>query len=114
MLSIEERYELFQNTLEECGIDILKESDDIIEYQLFEEFAVDAISFLHENMLDTLLCEGLIDDDIYEKCKNLRKLYLSMQPDLLLLNADGVKASAEWKKLMQLSDEIRQQLFEGT
>lgn len=111
MLSIEERYGLFKNTLEECGTDILSENDDIIEYKLFEEFAVDAVSFLHENMLDALLNEGMIDDDIYEKCKELRKLYLSMQSNSSLLNVSGIRASAEWKILMQLSDEIRQQLY---
>ena len=111
MLSIEGRYDLFKNTLAECGSNILLESDDIIEYKLFEGFAVDAVSFLHENMLDALLSEGLIDDDIYEKCKKLRRLYLSMQSDSSLRNASHVKESSEWKKLMQLSDEIRQQLY---
>lgn len=36
MLSIEERYELFLNTIEECGTDILSESEEVIEYKLFE------------------------------------------------------------------------------
>lgn len=110
MLSIEERYDLFKNTLEECGSNILLERDDMIEYKLFEEFAVDAVSFLHENMLDALLNDGLIDDDIYEKCKKLRESYLSMQLDSSLRTASSVKESSEWKKFMQLSDDIRQRL----
>lgn len=111
MLSIEEHYELLKNTIEECGSDILLESEETIEYKLFEEFAVDAISFLHENMLDALLDEGMIDDEIYEKCKELRRFYLSMQSNSLLLNAKEVKTSTEWRKLMQLSDEIIQKLY---
>lgn len=111
MLSIEKRYEFFKNTLEECGTNILLESEEIIEYKLFEAFAVDAVSFLHENMLEAFLDEGMIDDVIYEKCKKLRKLYLSMQSNSLLLNAREVKTSIEWKKLMQLSDEIMQKLY---
>lgn len=111
MLSIEQRYELFKNTLAECGTDILAESEDIIAYKLFEEFAVDAVSFLHEDMLDALLGEGLIDNDISEKCKKLRKLYLSMQSNPSLRNVSGVKASSEWKEVMRLSDEIRRQLY---
>lgn len=111
MLSIEERYDLFKNTIAECGTNILLESEDNIEYKLFEEFAVDAVSFLHENMLEALLSEGLIDDNIYEKCKKLRELYLSMQADSSLQNASSVKESSEWKKLMQLSDEIGRQLY---
>lgn len=108
---MEKRYELFKNTLEECGTEILLESEEIIEYKLFEEFAVDAVSFLHENMLDALLDEGMIDDEIYEKCKELRNFYLSMPSNSLLLNAREVKTSVEWKRLMQLSDEIRQKLY---
>lgn len=111
MLSIEERYDLFKNTLAECGSAILLEREDIIEYKLFEEFAVDVVSFLHENTLDIFLDEGMIDDDIYIKCKNLRKLYLSMQSDSSLQNISHVKESSEWKKLMKLSDEIMQQLY---
>lgn len=111
MLSIEERYELFKNTLEECGTDILLEREEVIEYKLFEEFAVDAVSFLHENMLDVLLDEGMIDDEIYDKCKELRNLYLSMKTNSLLLNAREVKTSIEWKQIMHLSDEIRQKLY---
>lgn len=111
MLSIEKRYELFKNALEECGTDILLEGEEVIEYKLFEEFAVDAISFLHEEMLDALLDEGMIDDEIYKKCKELRNFYLSMQSNSLLLNAREVKTSVEWKKIMQLSDEIRHKLY---
>lgn len=111
MLSIEQRYDLFKSTLEECGTDILLESEGVIEHKLFEEFAVDAVSFLHENMLDVLLEEGAIDDEIYEKCKELRSLYLSMQTNSLILNAREVKASIEWKQIMHLSDEIRQKLY---
>ena len=44
------------------------------EDKLFEEFAVDAVIFLHETMLDALLDEGMIDDEIYQKCKELRNL----------------------------------------
>lgn len=111
MFSMENRYELFKNTLEECGTEILLESEDIIEYKLFEEFSVDAVSFLHENMLNALLDEGMIDDEIYKKCKELRSFYLSMQSNSLLLSAKEVKTSEEWKKLMQLSDEVRNKLY---
>lgn len=110
MLSIEERYELFKNTIEECGTDILLESEDTIEYNLFEEFAVDAVSFLHENMLDALLEEGMIDDEIYEKCKELRNYHLCMQTSSLLKSGKEVKRSAEWMELMGLSDEIRKKI----
>lgn len=111
MLSIEERYELFKNTLDECGTNILSESEAVIEYKLFEEFAIDAVSFLHENMLNILLDEEMIDQEIYEQCKELRNFYLSMKTNSLLFNAKEVKKSKEWQRIMHLSDEIRQKLY---
>lgn len=64
MISLEERYENFKKTIQECGSYLLTESDDTIKYNLFEEFSIDVISFLHEDTLNLFLNEGMIDDDI--------------------------------------------------
>ena len=67
IISLEERYENFKKTIQECGSYLLTESDDTIKHNLFEEFSIDAISFLHEDTLNLLLDEGMINDDILEK-----------------------------------------------
>lgn len=67
MISLEERYENFKKTIQECGSYLLTESDDTIKHNLFEEFSVDVISFLHEDTLNLFLDEGMIDDDILKK-----------------------------------------------
>lgn len=67
MISLEERYENFRKTIQECGSYLLTESDDTIKHNLFEEFSIDVISFLHEDTLNLFLDEGMIDDDILKK-----------------------------------------------
>lgn len=67
MISLEERYQNFKKTIQECGSYLLTESDDTIKHNLFEEFSIDVISFLHEDTLNLFLDEGMIDDDILEK-----------------------------------------------
>lgn len=67
MISLEERYQNFKKTIQECGSYLLTESDDTIKHNLFEEFSIDVISFLHEDTLNLFLDQGMIDDDILEK-----------------------------------------------
>lgn len=43
MVSLEEKYENFKKTIQECGSYLLTESDDTIKHNLFEEFSIDAI-----------------------------------------------------------------------
>ena len=61
MVSLEEKYENFKKTIQECGSYLLTESDDTIKHNLFEEFSIDAISFLHEDTLNLLLIKTSIN-----------------------------------------------------
>lgn len=45
IISLAKRYENFKKTIQECGSYLLSENDDVIKYNLFEEFSVDVISF---------------------------------------------------------------------
>ena len=64
MISLEKRYENFKSTIEECGSYLLLEDDDTIKHNLFEEFSIDIISFLHEDTAaiadDALISYSLI------------------------------------------------------
>ena len=60
IISLEERYENFKKTIQECGSYLLTESDDTIKHNLFEEFSIDAISFLHEDTLNLLFSIPLL------------------------------------------------------
>ena len=79
IISLEERYENFKKTIQECGSYLLTESDDTIKHNLFEEFSIDAISFLHEDTLNLLLDEGMINDDILEKSIELRNSFIQLE-----------------------------------
>lgn len=111
MISLEERYNNFKKTILECGSYLLTESDEIIKNNLFEEFSIDVISFLHENTLYLFLDEGMIDDEILEKSIQLRNRYLELEKNVNLLNVDAVKSLEEWRELLTISDEIKQLLY---
>lgn len=61
------------------------ESNDIIEYNLFEEFSVDVISFLHEDTLNMFLDEGMIDNDILEKKYKIKKCLFTIRENSRLI-----------------------------
>lgn len=110
MISLEERYENFRKTIQECGSYLLTESDDTIKHNLFEEFSIDVISFLHEDTLNLFLDEGMIDDDILKKSIELRNSFMQLEKNVELLSVEAVRAFEEWKRILRTSDEIRKML----
>lgn len=111
MISLEEKYENFKRTIQECGSYLLTESDDTVKHNLFEEFPIDVISFLYEDTLNLFLDEGMIDNEILEKSIELRNLFLQLEKNAELLSVEAVRAFEEWKRLLRISDEIRQLLY---
>lgn len=111
IISLEERYENFKKTIQECGSYLLTESDDTIKHNLFEEFSIDVISFLHEDTLNLFLDEGMIDDDILEKSIELRNSFMQLEKNVELLSVEAVRTVEEWKRLLRRSDEIRKLLY---
>lgn len=111
MISLQERYQNFKKTIQECGSYLLTESDDTIKHNLFEEFSIDVISFLHEDTLNLFLDEGMIDDDILEKSIALRNSFMQLEKNVELLSVEAVRTFEEWKRLLRASDEIRKLLY---
>ena len=111
MILLEEKYENFKRTIQECGSYLLAESDDTVKHNLFEEFPIDVISFLYEDTLNLFLNEGMIDNEILEKSIELRNLFLQLEKNAELLSVEAVRAFEEWKRLLRISDEIRQLLY---
>ena len=97
MISLEERYQNFKKTIQECGSYLLTESDDTIKHNLFEEFSIDVISFLHEDTLNLFLDQGMIDDDILEKSIVLRNSFMQLEKNVELLSVEAVRTFEEWK-----------------
>lgn len=111
MISLQERYQNFKKTIQECGSYLLTESDDTIKHNLFEEFSIDVISFLHEDTLNLFLDEGMIDEDILGKSIALRNSFMQLEKNVELLSVEAVRTFEEWKRLLRASDEIRKLLY---
>ena len=53
----------------------------------------------------------MIDNEILEKSIELRNLFLQLEKNAELLSVEAVRAFEEWKRLLRISDEIRQLLY---
>jgi len=109
---VENRYFEFKHVLEQCGCFLLNSSEDDIEYYIFEEFDIGVRTYMHNEMLQLFLEDGLIDNDIASKCKLLRALFVDIQPNLPeIWNISAVKNHPKWRKILELSDEIKTLLY---
>ncbi|MGO4500576.1 hypothetical protein AB4114_32405 [Paenibacillus sp. 2RAB27] len=104
-ISIEELYELCVDTIKRCGTYLINSDDLVIEYNIFEEFDIGAISFLHTDNLKKLVGEGLISVDIMRKSSTLRNEFLAIQQGKEW-NINAVRHSSRWKEILELADEI--------
>ncbi|WP_411898232.1 hypothetical protein [Elizabethkingia occulta] len=100
-------YDLFLDTLSHCGSFIFNLSKDEIEYEIFEEFDIGVISFLHEDSLKQLLDSKLITIEIRDKCIFLREKVLRLQ-ELNLWKIDLVKTNEKWHEVIIICDEIKE------
>lgn len=105
MIRVGESFDLFLETLKHSNSEVLNLSDELIEYYLLEEFAIEAPSFLSEITLSRLLNEDIIDANILEKGKTLRKMYLSMD-QMKNWDSSSIKESSEWRKITTLSTQL--------
>ncbi|MDR6551880.1 hypothetical protein [Paenibacillus qinlingensis] len=104
-ISIEELYELYVDTIKRCGTYLIKADDLVIGYNIFEDFDIGAISFLHTDNLKKLVEDGLISIEIMRKSSALRTKFLALQHgDEWNINA--VRHSSQWKEILELADEI--------
>ena len=107
MLSVDERFELLKYTVNACSSDILNMSDHDVKYTLFEELPVDMDGFLRNSVLDILISEGYIDENIYNKCSELRKNYMASEENMKeLSDINKIKSSYELGQIMNLADDI--------
>jgi hypothetical protein len=105
-LTINERYGLFIDTLTKCCSQVMSLSDEELEYNLFEDCAVEICSYFHESNLSDLRDAGFIDADCESLAKALRHKWNSLeQTDW---TAKSVRTSPEWRRRFEMSDRILQ------
>lgn len=104
-----ERYNLFRQSLDHCGIFLLDLANADIEYHLFEEFDGDCISFLNKDFLNRIVTSGKISQEIADMTGELSGKFRSLE-NTDLWNAQAVRESAEWREILELSDRIKVEL----
>lgn len=75
MITIGKSFGLLLETLKHSNSNVLTLSDELIEYYLLEEFAIEAPAYLSKFTLDRLSNEGIIDEEILGKCRKLQSVY---------------------------------------
>lgn len=105
-ISYAKSFEFFQETLGHCGMFLLNENTENIEWHMFEEFDGDSITFLHEYTLDRLLEGGYISAEIYSLCQLLRQKFRSLE-GTNQWNVEAVRSAPEWCEILSLADKIK-------
>lgn len=108
-ISVNKAFELFNDTLSHCGLFLLDSSVEDIEYEIFEEFDSDSITFLHEKVLKILLKENLINKEIFDKSIELSTKFRELEKSQLWV-PDLVKTDRKWYEILCLSDEIKEKI----
>ncbi|WP_313577587.1 hypothetical protein [Lacrimispora sp.] len=108
-ITVGKLFELYLDTLDKCSESTKNLSDEMIEYNIFEEFIVGVTSFLANNSLNDLLDNGLIDEQLFSDSKELRRLTLKLDGSNQW-NVSSFRNAESWKDIIALSDKIKQQI----
>jgi hypothetical protein len=104
-ISPDELYSLYKDTLYKCQSKIFNYADDIVETMVFEDFVIGATSYLHDDSLNTLINNHLIDKKQYDLSREIRALFFEIE-DCGELTMDCLKGRSErWQHLVSLVDE---------
>jgi hypothetical protein len=103
-ISVVELYELYLDTIGRCTSALLARSDEDILYELFEQFDIGAITFLHENTLAKLRAAGYIDDEAVAVAKLVRERWLDLSQRFWTVQ--DIRNREEWKELFRLCDRL--------
>lgn len=108
----EDIYIGYIRTLESFTTALIKEDAIKVGARVFEDFDIYIRTYLCEKNLRIYLDEGWIDRDIAEKSISLFESFCAMVKEYPeLRNVEAVKNAEEWRKLMELSEEIRADLY---
>ena len=109
-LTTKEQYEYFKETFIKFNTSLLDQSDDDIEYTIFEDIIDNVVSFLHTIVIDKLLEKKYINKEVYDLCCDFRKQFIELE-EKTTGGATEIRKSKEWLDLMKLADEIKSKLW---
>ena len=108
-LTTEEQYEYFEETFNKFNTTLLNQTDDDIEYVIFEDIIDNVVSFFHPIVIDKLLEEKYINKEVYDLCCDFRKQFLELE-EKTSGGVTEVRESKDWLDLMKLADEIKSKI----
>ena len=103
-ISVNRLYELYYDAIERCTSKTVSFSDEEIEYNLYEEFDVGAISFLHDKSLVNLFAAGLINEEAVSISQKIRKTWFELQKNNW--TTEEIRNETAWKHLFLMCDEL--------
>lgn len=102
-------FEVYVDIFNKFGIHLLNETDETICYYVYEETDIN-IGYCSKRILEKFLEEGFIDEDISDNSLTLLEKFRELERSMLIRNAESVKNSPEWRKLMVLSVHIKKMI----
>ena len=103
-ISVNRLYEFYYDAIERCTSKVILLSDEEIEYNLYEEFDVAAISFLHDDSLARLLAAGLINEKAMMISREVRNTWIELQK--INWTTKKIRNEPRWKDLFALCDRL--------
>lgn len=91
------------------GLHLLSETDQMLGYYVFEATGIE-IGYCSNQILTQFLDEGMIDQEIFENSSFLLESFRRLENTMPIRNAESIRNSPEWKKLMELSDNIKKMI----
>ncbi len=108
MITVEESYELFTDTLAYLDKERLNGSDDDLRYYIFEELSTDAVSFLHQWTVDRLIAAKKIPIDVRTDVINLRTRILEQLERTSTI--EEYRTDSSWKIIRNQAEQIKEKI----
>ncbi|EBF5120233.1 hypothetical protein FH004_15065 [Listeria monocytogenes] len=105
-LTTEQSFEYYLSSLCMLGMHTINLSDEEIEYEIFEELAIDYPAALSPYTRELLVDNDIIDRELSLLSKQLQTKLFEFDGGILW-NVKALRTTPEWKEVLRLSDEIK-------
>ncbi|EAD5710019.1 hypothetical protein QI849_000883 [Listeria innocua] len=105
-LTTEQSFEYYLSSLCMLGMHTINLSDEEIEYEIFEELAIDYPAALSQYTRELLVDNDIIDRELSLLSKQLQTKLFELDGGILW-NVKALRTTPEWKEVLRLSDEIK-------
>ncbi|MBC1378513.1 hypothetical protein HB840_08300 [Listeria innocua] len=105
-LTTEQSFEYYLSSLCMLGMHTINLSDEEIEYEIFEELAIDYPAALSPYTRELLVDNDIIDRKLSLLSKQLQTKLFELDGGFLW-NVKALRTTPEWKEVLRLSDEIK-------